>query len=302
VARISTPADIASLPLPTLATWKLTSDAEIIAPGEAAARQRLDRLLEKIAGSYGEQRNFPAHDSTSRISQDLRHGLLSIREVYQRLTEAAARASAVQRKGFETFVNELVWREFYMQVLWFRPDVLEQEYQPETRGLPWVQRDNLLAAWKTGRTGFPIVDAGMRQLRATGFLHNRVRMIVAMFLTKDLHISWKAGEQWFSQRLVDSEIASNNGGWQWSASTGTDAAPYFRMQNPWTQAKRFDPDGEYIQRWVPELRDVPVNRLFAPPPAGDSLAPGYPQPIVDHALAREVTLEMFRRHATAQGR
>jgi deoxyribodipyrimidine photo-lyase len=157
VAQISTPSGIASLPLPKLATWKLTSDAEIITPGETAARQRLDRLLEKIAGSYGEQRNFPADDSTSRISQDLRHGLLSIREVYQRLTQAAAETGAAQRKGFETFVNELVWREFYMQVLWFRPDVLEQEYQPETRGLPWAQRDDLLEAWKAGRTGFPIV-------------------------------------------------------------------------------------------------------------------------------------------------
>ncbi|HEX8309873.1 MAG TPA: deoxyribodipyrimidine photo-lyase, partial [Chthoniobacteraceae bacterium] len=295
VSRISTPPDIPSLPLPTLATWELTSDAEIIAPGEAAARQRLDHLLEKIAGNYAEERNFPAAGSTSRISQDLRHGLLSIREVYQRLIEAAERGTAVQRRSFETFLNELIWREFYMQVLWFRPDVLEREYQPETRGLVWREPGEEYEAWKAGQTGFPIIDAGMRQLRSTGFLHNRVRMIVAMFLTKDLHISWKAGEQWFHQRLVDAEIASNNGGWQWSASTGTDAAPYFRIQNPWTQAKRFDPDGEYIRRWVPELRDVRTAHLFAPPPAGECITPRYPPPIVDHARERDVALEMFRR-------
>jgi deoxyribodipyrimidine photo-lyase len=171
--------------------------------------------------------------------------------------------------------------------------VLDEEYQESTRGLAWREGGELLECWKAGLTGFPIVDAGMRQLRATGFLHNRVRMIVAMFLTKDLHISWKAGESWFMQRLVDSEIASNNGGWQWSASTGTDAAPYFRIQNPWAQAKRFDPDGEYIRRWVPELRDVPASRFSVPPAEGESVARGYPRPIVDHARERDVALEMF---------
>jgi deoxyribodipyrimidine photo-lyase len=149
--------------------------------------------------------------------------------------------------------------------------------------------------WCRGETGFPIVDAGMRQLNATGFMHNRVRMITAMFLTKDLHVWWMHGESYFMQCLVDGEIASNNGGWQWSASTGTDAAPYFRIQNPWLQAKRFDPTGEYIRQWVPELRDLPAKLFFAPPSTGSSLAKGYPCPMVDHAREREAALEMFRR-------
>lgn len=295
VSRIATPAGIDSLTLPTLATWDLTSDAEIIAPGEPAARKRLDRLLEKIAGEYADYRDFPASESTSRISQDLRHGLLSIREIYARLLELAPTVDAQRRRGIEKFVSELIWREFYLQVLWFNPNVLEQEYQVETRTLKWRNSPEQFERWTAGMTGFPIVDAGMRQLKASGYVHNRVRMIVAMFLTKDLHLSWREGERYFMKRLVDAEIASNNGGWQWSASTGTDAAPYFRIQNPWTQARRFDPDGAYIRRWLPELRDISTARLFMPPAAGERLASSYPLPMLDHHIERDAALEMFRR-------
>ncbi|MEQ1860442.1 MAG: deoxyribodipyrimidine photo-lyase [Chthoniobacteraceae bacterium] len=303
LARLSTPPKVATLDLPTLATWGLTSDAEIIEPGEAAARKRLGRFLDGPVFDYGTLRDIPVAENTSRLSQDLRWGLLSIREIHARCTELAARATAVQRRSIGVWINELIWREFYFHVLWHTPEVLKHEFQPETRELNW--RDHWrpedcpgsaeFQRWCAGQTGFPIVDAGMRQLAATGFMHNRVRMIVAMFLTKDLHVWWMHGESWFMRRLVDGEIASNNGGWQWSASTGTDAAPYFRIQNPWSQAKRFDPDGDYVRRWVPELRDVPGRLLCAPPASDTPIAKGYPLPMVDHAAERDAALDMFRR-------
>ena len=302
IARLSTPPKIASDPLPTLATWGLTRDAEIIAPGEAAARQRLGRFLDGPAGDYAATRNVPFGGASSRLSQDLRHGTLSIREVYAQCAALAARQPQ-HRRSLDTFINELIWREFYQQVLWYGPGVLEHEWQEQYRDLPW--RDHwrpgqqpggeAFQRWCAGETGFPIVDAGMRELNATGYMHNRVRMITAMFLTKDLHVWWMHGESWFMRRLVDGEIASNNGGWQWSASTGTDAAPYFRIQNPWSQTKRFDPGGDYIKKWVPELRDTPAPKLCEPPAPGLRLAPGYPLPIVDHHRARDIALEMFRR-------
>ena len=302
LSRISTPPHIASEPLPTLRTWKLSPEATIIEPGEAAARQRLGRFLDGPIFDYAQRRDLPAEEGTSRLSQDLRHGTLSIREVYAKCAAVAEKGPAAHRRSAGIFINELIWREFYMQVLWHRPEVLDHEWQEHYRDLKW--RDHWrpekkdagkdFARWCRGETGFPIVDAGLRQLAATGFMHNRVRMIVAMFLTKDLHVWWMHGESWFMRHLVDGEIASNNGGWQWSASTGTDAAPYFRIQNPWSQTKRYDPTGAYIKRWVPELRDVPAARLGEPPTPGLPLAKGYPLPMVDHARERDTALEMFR--------
>ena len=289
-SKFASPLTVPSLPLPTLATWGLASGAQIIESGEAAARKRLARFLDGPIFEYGQRRDIPGEDGTSRLSQDLRHGTLSIREVYARCVEA----DQSKHRGVQTFINELIWREFYMQVLWHWPEVLEVEFQEEYRGLPWSTDADALERWCAGQTGFPIVDAGMRQLAATGTMHNRVRMIVAMFLTKDLHLDWRAGESWFMRHLVDGEIASNNGGWQWSASTGTDAAPYFRIQNPWSQTRRFDPTGAYIKRWVPELRDVPAGKLCEPTPDGVSIVKGYPHPIVDHTVARDAVLEMFR--------
>lgn len=303
VAKIFTPPHIASDPLPTLQTWKLMGEATILEPGEAAARKRLSHFLDGPIFHYQTRRDLPAEDSTSRLSQDLRHGTLSIREVYAKCAQAAEKASATHKRNVGIFINELIWREFYLQVLWHWPEVLDHELQEQYRHLKW--RDHWrpekkdggqdFQRWCRGETGFPIVDAGMRQLVATGFMHNRVRMIVAMFLTKDLHIWWMHGESWFMRRLVDGEIASNNGGWQWSASTGTDAAPYFRIQNPWSQSKRYDPDGVYIKRWLPELRDVPAGKLCTPPEDCETLAKDYPPPMVDHARERELALEMFRR-------
>lgn len=301
IGKISTPPKIASEPLPTLETWHLKSDATIIEPGEAAARKRVGRFLDGPILDYASHRDLPGLESTSRLSQDLRHGTLSVREVYAMCAGVAEQVRPAQRRGIGIFINELIWREFYMQVLWHSPEVLDHEFQEDYRHLKW--RDHWrpeerpagahFDRWTRGETGFPIVDAGLRQLNATGFMHNRVRMITAMFLTKDLHVWWMHGESWFMRRLVDGEIASNNGGWQWSASTGTDAAPYFRIQNPWSQTKRFDPEGAYIKRWIPELRDLPGAKFCEPPETGTSLAKGYPAPMVDHAREREVALEMF---------
>jgi deoxyribodipyrimidine photo-lyase len=165
--------------------------------------------------------------------------------------------------------------------------------------MPWKKDPESLERWRSGQTGFPIVDAGMRQLRQTGFMHNRVRMIVAMFLTKDLHLDWREGDRWFMQRLLDGEIASNNGGWQWSSGTGTDAAPYFRIQNPWTQGLRFDAAGEYIKRWVPELESVPGARLHQPPSPGLRLVSSYPLPMVDHAAERNISLASYKLHLSS---
>ena len=302
IGRFSTPPEIAGDLLPTLATWGLTSDAQILKPGEAAARRRLERFLDGPIGDYAATRNVPLGGCNSRLSQDLRHGTLSVREVYAKCAALAA-AEPRQARSIGTYVNELIWREFYLQVLWHWPEVLDRELQEKYRDLKW--RDHwrpesapggeAFQRWCAGQTGFPIVDAGMRELNATGYMHNRVRMITAMFLTKDLHVWWMHGESWFMRRLVDGEIASNNGGWQWSASTGTDAAPYFRIQNPWSQTARFDPAGDYIRKWIPELRDVPPPRLCEPPAPGLPLAKGYPLPIVDHHRERDAALEMFRR-------
>jgi deoxyribodipyrimidine photo-lyase len=221
--------------------------------------------------------------------------------VYAEAMNARGEANSSGRKSIDVFIKELAWREFYFAILHYFPEVLDKEFNPDWRGLWWAEPGEHFEAWKEGHTGFPIVDAGMRELLATGFMHNRVRMITAMFLTKDLHIDWRLGESFFMQHLTDGEIASNNGGWQWSAGTGADAAPFFRIQNPWTQAARYDADGGYIRRWVPELAAVDAKKLHTPPKNGGSVAPGYPAPIVDHKTERERTLEIFKRHRAKRG-
>lgn len=295
---LHTPADVSSLPLPDNSHWGLPeTDAELVEAGERAAHERLKAAIGGKIQSYGVKRDFPAESGTSRLSQDLRFGLLSPRTVYAKAIKAReAATSESARSGIDTFIKELAWREFYMALLWHFPNVLEEEFNSDWRGLWWAEPDEKFEAWKQGRTGFPIVDAGIRELLATGHMHNRVRMIVAMFLTKDLHIDWRLGEQFFHQHLIDAEIASNNGGWQWSAGTGADAAPYFRIQNPWSQAKRYDPDGLYTKRWVPELAAVPAFKLLEPPKNGLPIAPGYPLPCVDHKTERDRTLAIFKKH------
>jgi len=290
---------VGSESLPSLQTWGLAPDGEMLTGGEAAARERMKGFLDKRIGQYADRRDMVGEDGISRLSQDLRHGLISIRELYERCRAEIEKRQGAERRSVEVYVRELIWREFYMQILWHHPEVLEEEFAPQFRGLRWSRDEADFRRWREGTTGFPIVDAAMRQLNETGFMHNRARMIVAMFLTKDMRLDWRLGEQYFMQQLVDGEIASNNGGWQWSAGTGADAAPYFRIQNPWTQTKRFDPDGKYIKRWVPELRDVASAR-FAKESAG-SLAKGYPAPMLNHAQARERTLEMFAAYRRAAG-
>ncbi len=299
-ARLNTPAGIRSLPLPDVSHWRLdTPTAQIVEAGERAARQRLKHAVREIIGRYAARRDIPAANGTSRISQDLRHGLLSIRTVYAECVKASAGANTAERKGIEIYIKELAWREFYFAILHHFPNVLDEEFNPDWRGLPWDEPGELFERWKQGRTGFPIVDAGMRELLATGHMHNRVRMITAMFLTKDLHLDWKLGESHFMQHLVDGEIASNNGGWQWSAGTGADAAPYFRIQNPWSQSARYDAQGEYIRRWVPELEKTNPARLTEPPADGRPVADDYPLPCLDHKTERERTLTIFKRHREA---
>lgn len=293
VRTLHTRSTISSLPLPSLDHWGLTSEARIIEPGEKAALRRLKKFLNVPVSVYRSQRNFPGKNGTSRLSQDLRFGTLSPRQVFCSCAEAGKEATAAARQSISSYVNELVWREFYMQILAHFPMVLDRDFSDQFPGLQWDENESAIRRWCEGTTGFPIVDAGIRELNATGFMHNRVRMIVAMFLTKDLHIHWRRGEQYFMQKLVDGDIAANNGGWQWSAGTGADAAPYFRIQNPWSQTKSYDPNGTYIKLWVPELRDVNPIR-FMQPPAGH-LAKDYPTPLVDHAKERVVTLERFKR-------
>lgn len=291
VSSLGPPAEekISSLPLPTLAHWGLSDPtAQIVTAGERAARDRMKHFIDSgILKGYSANRNTPAGQTTSLLSQDLRYGLIGIRELY-------ARCAAVEAAS--TFIKELAWREFYFAILWFYPEVFEHEFNPDWRGLPWEGTEEAFQRWATGTTGFPIVDAGMRQLLQTGLMHNRLRMITAMFLTKDLHCDWRMGEAFFMQQLVDGENASNNGGWQWSAGTGADAAPYFRIQNPWLQSARFDPEGIYIKKWVPELRDVPAALLHEKPQPGLPLAKGYPLPMVDHHVERDRCLAIFAKH------
>ncbi|MDF1739543.1 MAG: deoxyribodipyrimidine photo-lyase [Verrucomicrobiales bacterium] len=303
VRAMQSPGELESLPLPKIEDWGLSFEGDLLrTPGEKAAGKRLDRAVEEVIGEYAETRNDPFADATSHLGADLRYGTLSVREVYHRAEKArkAARSESV-RNSINTFQKQLGWREFFMAVLHHFPEVLETDFNADWRGLQWDDPgdDEKFTKWKEGRTGFPIIDAGMRQLAMTGYMHNRVRMITAMFLTKDLHVHWKHGESHFMQHLLDGEIANNNGGWQWSAGTGADAAPYFRIQNPWTQTGRYDKEGRYIKRWIPELEKVDPKRFTKPPGDGKPIADDYVLPIVDHGDEREETLARFKAHKEA---
>lgn len=275
--------------------------------GEAAARARLEAFV-RGAGKhapglrgYAAQRNEPAVAATSRLAADLKFGTLGIRRVFAAVEAAAARGDA-PRDAVATFVSELRWRDFYAHVLWHFPHVERGAFRPEYDAIRWRGSAEQLEAWRAGRTGYPIVDAGMRELAATGFMHNRVRMIVASFLTKDLLLDWRHGERHFMRHLIDGDLANNNGGWQWSAGTGTDAAPWFRIFNPVTQGMRFDPGAAYVKRWLPELAALPAewtHRPWEAPPlllasCGVTLGETYPAPLVDHALQRERAFAMYR--------
>ena len=253
--------------------------------GEAAAHARWREFLDGGLTAYATDRDLPAREGTSRLSPDLKLGVVHPRTL---LADLAGHTGA----GAETYATELAWREFYADVLWHNPGSAWEDLRPLT-GLTYDEPEDAIEAWRRGETGYPIVDAGMRQLLAEGWMHNRLRMITASFLTKDLHVWWPVGARHFLDHLIDGDIASNNHGWQWTAGTGTDAAPYFRVFNPVTQGERFDPQGEYVRRWVPELAHLRGKAAHQPWDAPDGYAHGYPRRIVDHAEERREALRRY---------
>lgn len=254
-------------------------------PGRAGALAKLKAFKAKV-DAYGEERDIPSHYATSRLSPHLHFGEISPHEVWK--------AIAHPTKDRNPFLRQLLWREFGNYFLYHHPSLPEHPWSRKFARFPWEKNPKALAAWQRGETGYPIVDAGMRELWQTGWMHNRVRMIVASFLVKDLFIHWSEGEKWFWDTLVDADLANNSLGWQWVAGCGPDAAPYFRIFNPILQGKKFDPKGDYVRRWVPELKDVPDKWIHSPweaphPPEN------YPTPIVDHAVARDQALKAYQQ-------
>ena len=261
--------------------------ATLPAAGEVAARARLDAFLDGPAAEYDMRRDQPAADATTRLSPYLKYGCVHPRQVLSRLGGS---------KPHEKLRSELAWREFYADVLWHEPQSARESLQPHMAGMRLDTgrlAEERFTAWAAGRTGYPLVDAGMRQLLGEAWVHNRVRMVVASFLVKDLHVDWTRGARWFLQHLVDGDLASNNHGWQWVAGTGTDPAPYFRIFNPVTQAKEHDPDGDYVRRWVPELAGVRGAAVHEPWKLPGGPPNGYPGPIVDHAKERAEALSRY---------
>ncbi|WP_144900859.1 cryptochrome/photolyase family protein [Halobellus captivus] len=273
-------------------------DADIQPAGTEAARTRLDDFCAGPIFRYEADRDYPTREAVSHLSADLKFGTIGIREVYAATDDAAARAdSDGDTDSVEEFQSQLAWREFYAHVLFYNPEIVSENFREYDNDIEWRNDPDELRAWKDGETGYPIVDAGMRELKAEAYIHNRVRMIVASFLTKDLLTDWREGYDHFRRYLVDHDTANDNGGWQWAASTGTDAQPYFRIFNPMTQGERYDPDAEYIKRYVPELRDADPDIIHEwhelSPTQRHHAAPEYPEPIVDHADRREAVLAMF---------
>lgn len=273
-------------------------------PGETGAAVNLRKFLTHAFADYAEMRDQPALTGTSRLSPHLHFGEISPRQVWHGLRALAEkRGWATAKWRGSQFLTELGWREFAHHLLFHFPRTPDEPLRPEFRNFPWQDNAAALKAWQRGRTGFPIVDAGMRELWATGWMHNRVRMIAASFLVKDLLLPWQAGARWFWDTLVDADLANNSLGWQWSAGCGADAAPYFRVFNPTSQSEKFDPNGDYIRRWCPELSRLPAQCIHQPqsaPPeilraAGVELGHEYPKPIVDHAAARATALAAFAK-------
>jgi deoxyribodipyrimidine photo-lyase len=306
--RITTPAESS---IPTLADLGFEPpEADVPPAGTAAARDRLREFCDGDVFRYAEDRDYPAKDATARLSAHLKWGTVGIREVWHATEEAMERAEGdpdddgsdgdgpSEAASVRSFQRQLAWREFYAHVLSARPDVVSRNYKGYENEIAWREDPEALQAWKDGETGYPYVDAGMRQLRAEAWMHNRLRMVVASFLTKDLLLDWREGYDWFREKLVDHDTANDTGGWQWAASTGTDAQPYFRVFNPTTQGERHDPDAEFVRRYVPELRDVPAEKIHDWTELGDvereRLAPDYPAPIVDHSERREEAIAMFK--------
>lgn len=265
--------------------------------GEEYAQQQLNEFIEDGLEHYHLERDLPHLHGTSQISTYLNLGILSIRQCLAALFAKSDQYVVLQHQGQEIWLNELLWREFYLHLMHDHPSLSKhQPFKQNTLNIPWRDAPEDLIAWQSGQTGIPIVDAGMRQMLATGWMHNRVRMICAMFLTKNLLIDWRLGEAWFMQNLIDGDLSANNGGWQWCASTGTDSAPYFRIFNPVSQSQKFDPEGEYIRKWVPELAHLPAREIHNPYAKPTQTAFNYPRPIVDLKQSRLRAIETFKNY------
>ena len=294
-------AKVTDLPMPDLEDigFFRTNLSQLNIPaGASGAKALFDNFLGRI-GDYARLRDYPAAAGPSLLSVHLRFGTISIRELVRTAVRLDADADA--RDGAGTWLSELIWREFYFSILFHFPHVVEGAFRREYDALQFENRESHFHRWCEGQTGYPLVDAAMRQINATGYMHNRLRMLAASFLVKDLHVDWRWGERYFAHNLNDYDLSANNGGWQWSASTGCDAQPYFRIFNPVTQSKKFDPQGTFIRYQLPELTGVPDRYLHEPwtmPPevqraSGCVIGQTYPGPIVNHAAARKKTLEIY---------
>jgi deoxyribodipyrimidine photo-lyase len=294
-ANLAAPRNADRLPTLQQLGFEATDLAALKLPTGMSGAQTLFRDFTERIDDYAAARDFPAAKGCSYLSPHLRFGTISIRQL-------AAHAQAQSSRGAATWLSELIWRDFYHAILWHHPRVATQCFKPACDALRWDAAPELFAAWCAGRTGYPLVDAAMRQLSASGWMHNRLRMVTASFLAKDLGLDWRQGEAWFAEKLLDFDLAANNGGWQWAASTGCDAQPWFRIFNPVTQSEKFDAEGRFIRRYVPELAAVPQKHIHAPwnMSAAEQAASGvrigrdYPAPVVDHAAARERTLARFK--------
>jgi deoxyribodipyrimidine photo-lyase len=290
-------------PVPSPQTFGFEPHGGFTNMSEAAAMLRLRTFLSRDGAAWGyeENRNFPAIAGTSRLSPALRAGTIGIRTCVEAAFARLNSASGAHATGVRTWISELIWRDFYQMILRRFPHVAGEPFNRNARRIAWLSTPQHFEAWCRGKTGYPIVDAGMRQLNQDGWMHNRLRMITASFLSKDLLVDWQKGEKYFEQRLADADRAQNNGGWQWASSTGTDAAAYFRVFNPIVQGKRFDPRGEFVRRFVPELHRVPDEYVHEPwtiPPLlqqslGCVIGRDYPAPIVDHARAAKRAISAY---------
>ena len=289
----------------TLTEWKLYEGkpdwaegfSEIWSPGEEGARARLDHFVDEVIEDYADKRDRPDRQATSMLSPHLALGEISPATIWHRINNE----KSISAKNRKKFLQELVWRDFCHHLLFHAPDLAEKNWNGRFDDFEWKEDDKGFEAWTKGKTGYPIVDAGMRQLWREGTMHNRVRMIAASFLIKDLMIDWRRGEKWFRDTLVDADPASNPANWQWVAGSGADAAPFFRIFNPILQGEKFDPAGDYVRKYVPELEDMPKKHIHAPfdapgevlEKAGVKLGDTYPEPLVDHKEARKKALSAF---------